>query len=129
MNRPLTCLALTAGLAISAATTLAAQVPDSLPPGVTAAMISDGAALFKAQGLCFACHGPDAKGMPNMGADLTDAEWTQGDGTYEKILETIEKGAQAQSGAVMPPNGGSSLTADQRKAVAAYVWSLARGSG
>lgn len=108
------------------APTLQAQTPDSLPPGVTAAMIADGAALFKAQGLCFACHGADGTGMPNMGADLTDAVWTHGDGSYETILEVIEKGAQAQSGAVMPPNGGSSLNETQRKAVAAYVWSLSR---
>ena len=129
MRKPLIYLALVSGLAILPVATAVAQVPDSLPAGVTAEMISDGAALFKAQGLCFACHGADATGMPNLGADLTDDEWTHGDGSYDAIVATIEEGAQAESGAVMPPNGGSILTDGQRKAVAAYVWSLSRGGG
>ncbi len=129
MNKPWTGIALLAGFTLlSVPTARAQQVPDSLPDGVTAEMVSQGAALYNAQGLCFACHGPDATGMPNLGADLTDDEWTHGDGSYAAILATIEKGAQAPSGAVMPPNGGSSLNDAQRKAVAAYVWSLSRGA-
>ena len=30
-------------------------------------------------------------------------------------------------GAIMPPKGGSAITDDQVKAVAAYVWTLSHG--
>jgi len=95
-----------------------------LPAGVTDKMISDGEAIFKGAGTCFACHGQDAKGMPALGANLTDTEWTHADGTYESIVATIKSGAQAASGAVMPPKGGPNLSEEQVRAVAAYVWSL-----
>jgi mono/diheme cytochrome c family protein len=102
---------------------------DSLPAGVTAQMISQGAGLFKGAGLCVACHGPDGKGVPNLGANLTDAEWLHSNGSYEAILATIRTGVPADkssTGSVMPPKGGSSLNEAQLKAVAAYVWSLSR---
>lgn len=107
----------------------AQQAPDSLPPGVTAQMITQGASLFKGQGICAVCHGPEAMGIPNLGADLTDEEWIHGDGSYEATLETITKGVapdKSTTGAAMPPKGGSSLNSDQLKAVAAYVWSLSQ---
>ncbi len=111
------------GLAL-AAPYAAAQESDSLPPGVTETMISDGAAIFAGAGTCFVCHGQDAKGVPNLGADLTDDEWTHADGTYESILETILAGAQGETGAVMPPKGSPNISEAQVKSVAAYVWSL-----
>ena len=98
-----------------------------LPEGATTEMVAAGEAIFKGPGTCFACHGMDAKGIPNLGADLTDDEWTHADGTYESIIATINSGAQGASGAVMPPKGGPNLTDDQVKAVAAYVWSLSNG--
>lgn len=107
----------------------AQQRSDSLPPGVTDAMISQGASLFGGAGICTACHGSKAKGIPNLGADLTDQEWSHGDGSYDAILETITKGVtpdKSTTGTAMPPKGGSSLNEDQLKAVAAYVWSLSR---
>lgn len=107
----------------------AQQAPDSLPPGVTAKMVTDGASLFKGQGICVACHGAEGTGIPNLGADLTDKEWIHSDGSFEGILGTIAKGVppdKSSSGAAMPPKGGSSLTDAQLKAVAAYVWSLSR---
>ncbi len=116
------------GLVLTASSVLA-QVPDSLPEGVTAKMVSDGSTLFSGQGICVACHGPQGKGIPNLGTDLTDAEWTHSDGSYSGILETIRQGVTADkstSGVAMPPKGGSNLNDDQLKAVAAYVWSLVR---
>ena len=107
----------------------AQATPDSLPPGVTSKMISQGKTLFHGAGLCTVCHGQDAKGMPNMGANLTDTTWLHNDGSYEGILNTIKSGVtseQSTTGTVMPPKGGSSLSDDQVKAVAAYVWSLSR---
>ncbi len=101
--------------------TVAAQ---EMPEGVTEKMIADGETIFKSAGICFTCHGQDAKGMPGLGADLTDKEWTHADGTYESIVATILKGATNAAGAVMPPRGGPPLTDEQVKSVAAYVWSL-----
>ncbi len=102
-----------------------AQVPDSLPDGVTPEMIQEGAQLFNGLGICMACHGPDAKGTA-IGPDLTDDEWLHIDGSFEAIVSQILAGVladQSKSGQVMPPKGGSSLTDEQVRAVAAYVWS------
>lgn len=118
-----------AGAFLIRAPLAAQQVPDSLPAGVTAKMITDGASLFKGQGICVACHGAEGKGIPNLGADLTDKEWTHSDGSFSGILETVSNGVppeQSTSGAAMPPKGGSALTNAQLEAVAAYVWSLSR---
>jgi mono/diheme cytochrome c family protein len=92
-------------------------------------MVSQGASLFRGQGICTACHGPDAKGIANLGANLTDAQWLHCDGSYDGILQAIRAGVSADkstTGAVMPPKGGSNLNDEQLRAVAAYVWSLSR---
>lgn len=101
-----------------------------MPEGVTEEMVSQGREIFHGAGLCYTCHGQDAKGLPNLGADLTDDKWVHNDGSYEGIINTIESGVTAEqstSGTPMPPKGGSSITDDQVKAIAAYVWSLSHG--
>lgn len=118
-----------AAVALGSMSAYAQDKPDSLPPGVTQEMITEGKSLFNGLGLCMACHGTDAKGIPNLGADLTDEEWQHGDGSFENILKTIAEGVTAEkssSGTVMPPKGGSTLSDAQLKAVAAYAWSLSR---
>lgn len=105
------------------------QQAAELPEGVTPEMIEQGKAIFAGDGLCYACHGQDAKGLPNLGADLTDGEWTHIDGSYQSIIENIQTGVTAQestSGTPMPPKGGSSISEEQVEAVAAYVWSLSQ---
>jgi cbb3-type cytochrome c oxidase subunit III len=105
----------------------AAAQQTTLPQGVTSAMIAQGETLFKGPGICTACHGADAKGVPGLGANLTDDEWLHSDGSYEGIVNTVTHGVasdKSSSGTVMPPKGGSQLTDDQVRAVAAYVWSL-----
>lgn len=102
-----------------------AQVPDSLPEDVTAQMIETGAALYGGAGLCAVCHGANGEG--SIGPDLTDDEWVHGDGSYDDIVHQILEGVPAdksKSGVPMPPKGGASLTDEQVRAVAAYVWSL-----
>jgi mono/diheme cytochrome c family protein len=118
-------------LAVVALASLAApafaQVPDSLPAGVTAAMIAQGKTLFAGPGLCSVCHGADAKGLPNLGVNLTDREWLHSDGSYQALVKQVTTGVpagQSKSGIVMPPKGGSAITDEQVRAVAAYVWSL-----
>jgi mono/diheme cytochrome c family protein len=114
----------------SAAATVRAQKADSLPPGVTAKMVADGSAIFKGAGLCTVCHGPDGKGLPSLGPDLTAGKWLHSKGTYDELVKQITAGVPADkstTGMMMPPKGGAAITDEQVKAVAAYVWTLSRG--
>jgi cytochrome c5 len=132
--RPVSPIALRIGLsivlvALAGVSPAAAQLPDSLPPGVTAAMIEKGKQLFGGAGLCMACHGADAKGGPNIGPDLTDTVWVHHKGSYDEIHAQVVAGiglAESESGSIMPPRGGSGLSDADLRAVSAYVWSLSR---
>ena len=109
---------------------LGGQQPDSLPAGVTPAAIAQGKKLFSGEGLCFSCHGPEAKGL--VGPDLTDRTWLLGTGTFDEIVARIVEGVPAgksKSGVIMPPKGGAKLKDEQLRAIAAYVWSLSRKPG
>ena len=71
--------------------------------------------------LCSACHGPDAKGNPALGApNLTDGIWLHG-GSLATVRETIEKG---RNGAM--PAHAARLGETRVKLLAAYVLSLGR---
>ena len=68
---------------------------------------------------CAACHGPDGKGNPALGApNLTDHIWLHG-GTLEDIEHSIGGGRQ---GAM--PAWSTRLTNDQIRVLAAYVYHL-----
>jgi len=112
-------LACTAGLvAIS-------EAQATLPLGVTQAMVDKGNEIFHKSGLCYACHGPDAKGL--VGPNLTDDVWLHSKGSYEEIVAQVMKGVpkeESKSGVPMPPKGGSSISDEDAKTVSAYVWSL-----
>ena len=108
---------------------LFAQSTDSLPAGVTAALIAEGKKLFGGPGLCIACHGTDAKGV--IGPDLTDKALLHYDGSYEALVKVVTEGVDekaSKTGQVMPAKGGSGISAEQVRAVAAYVWSLRKPS-
>jgi mono/diheme cytochrome c family protein len=110
-------------LQAGAAGSAAAQ--DAAPAGVTPAAIEKGDSIFHKTGLCYACHGSNAQGA--VGPNLTDAEWIHGDGSYDFIVATVTSGVpaeKAKGGVAMPPKGGSSISDDDVKAVAAYVYSL-----
>jgi mono/diheme cytochrome c family protein len=103
----------------------AQQAAPPLPDGVTPARIDAGAKLYQGPGMCFACHGPDAKGT--VGPNLTDTVWIHNKGTFPEIVQQIVAGVplnQSKSGVMMPPKGGGQLNDEQVNAVAAYVWSL-----
>jgi mono/diheme cytochrome c family protein len=94
-----------------------------------AAVIARGRRVYegKAGGaLCVTCHGPQAKGVPGIGPDLTDGSWLHGDGSLASIRAIIRAGviAPKKTAAVMPPYGGSPLDANQLEAVATYIHSL-----
>jgi mono/diheme cytochrome c family protein len=121
-------LLLGAPLLILVGTSIPAQEPpQELPEGVTADLIARGDSLFHGGGLCYACHGSGGTGIPGLGADLTDDEWLNTDGSYAGLIQRITEGVAAgdsDSGVPMPAKGGSQITDDQVRAVAAYVWSL-----
>ncbi len=123
----------TALLAAALPPAAAPRAADSLPPGVTRALIADGEKIFKGAGLCHACHGPDGKGIEAIKApNLTDALWLHSQGTYEDIVRQVMTGVpseKSKSGGVMAPRGGTPLTDAQVRAVAAYVWCLRAGPG
>jgi cbb3-type cytochrome c oxidase subunit III len=103
----------------------AAAQTTSAAPAITPALIAQGDKVFHGPGNCYACHGSNAEGT--VGPNLTDAEWIHSKGTYEEILAQVNHGVskeESKSGIVMPPRGGSTISDDDVKAVAAYVYSL-----
>jgi len=76
-----------------------------------------GAPLFAAN--CAACHGPDGKGNPTLGApNLTDSVWLYGGGE-SAIIETLAKGRNGQM-----PVWGPILGEAKSHLLAAYVYGL-----
>lgn len=105
------------------------MMDQELPEGVTPAMVEEGKGIYGGAGICMSCHGAAGEGIPNLGANLTDDEWLHIDGSYESIIQNILEGVTAQqssSGVPMPAKGGTAITDDQVKAVAAYVWTLSK---
>jgi mono/diheme cytochrome c family protein len=117
-------LAGVAGLAlILSSSPVAAQ--SALPDGVTQAMVDKGKEVYHKDGLCYACHGQDAKGL--VGPNLTDDVWLHSKGSYAELVAQVTKGVakeESKSGIPMPAKGGSSISEEDVKAVAAYVWRL-----
>lgn len=71
---------------------------------------------------CIACHGPEGKGNPAMGApDLTDKDWLHG-ASEAQIIETVAKGRTDQM-----PAHKDFLSPAKIHLLTAYVYSLSRG--
>ncbi len=119
----------TATAAPAATGDMMAPTPGAAPAGATAVMVALGDSIFHgtaAGGLCFTCHGVDAKGTV-LAPNLTDTEWATGDGSYEFIQKRVTEGMATPTPpytAPMLPMGGAQLTPDQIKSVAAYVYSI-----
>ena len=98
-----------------------------LPEGVTPGMIEQGEVIFSGDGICYTCHGPDGTGGL-LAPDLTLGDWIHIDGSYPSLVELIQIGVPdpVVHPGPMPPRGGSRISDDELKAVAAYVWSLSR---
>ena len=72
---------------------------------------------------CVACHGPEAKGTPALGApNLTDKVWLYGSGEAT-IIETVTNGRSNQM-----PAFKEFLGEDKVHLLAAYVLSLSKNS-
>jgi cbb3-type cytochrome c oxidase subunit III len=119
--------ATTAAAPAPAETTPAAPTA-ALPAGVTQDQVTQGDQVFHGKGNCYTCHGADAKGTA-LAPNLTDAEWLNIGGTYDEIVTTVHTGVAKpkKAPAPMPAMGGATLSDDEVKQVAAYVWSLGGG--
>ena len=97
---------LVAAAALLAAGPAAAQEKAAAPAGVTPAAIAQGDSIFHTKGLCYACHGTDAKGT--VGPNLTDAEWLHGDGSlrfHRGDGDLGHSGGEGQEGRPHAPQG------------------------
>ncbi len=80
-------------------------------------------------GTCATCHGPDAKGLPNLGKDMTTSQFIASQ-SNDQLLAFIKTGRPASDPANttkvdMPPKGGNpALSDDNLKDVIAYIRTL-----
>jgi disulfide bond formation protein DsbB len=107
--------------------------PTSVPPTETpAGPVGDpeaGKEVFMS--VCVACHGPDAKGLPNLGKSLhaSDSEFIRSK-TDDELVEFIKQGRTPDdplntTGVGMPAKGGNPAITDQQLYdVVAYIRTL-----
>lgn len=94
-------------------------------------LVARGESLF-AQ--CAACHGADARGLPNLGKDLVDSEFIAAQ-TDETLVQFIITGRpiwdpENTTGIDMPGKGGNpALTTEDIEAIVAYLRTLAAENG
>ena len=78
-------------VALATALGTATAEAQAVPQGATPAMVERGKEIFTKQGLCYACHGQEGKGL--VGPNLTDATWKKltsvtGDGSVKTVTDT-----------------------------------------
>jgi disulfide bond formation protein DsbB len=107
------------------ATRPAAPPTATLPPGEA----TRGKQLYT-QG-CAGCHGPDARGLPGLGKDMTTSAFVKSQ-TDTQLVAFIKQGRPANDPAnttrvEMPPRGGiPTLTDAQLADIVAYLRTLQR---
>lgn len=97
-----------------------------LPEGVTEAMVAEGKTVFEGMGGCAACHGASGEGTA-LAPNLTDTEWLNiSSRNYEEMVSLVMNGVPEpkQFPSPMLPKGGTQISDDQVRAVAAYVYTL-----
>ncbi|MGW8267823.1 MAG: c-type cytochrome [Longimicrobiales bacterium] len=116
----------------AAESTAAAPAPAvdmELPDGVTPEMVAQGETIFTGAGICYTCHMTGGVGGP-LAPNLTDDEWINIDGSYDAIVQLVTTGVPepVEHAGLMLPKGGSNISDEEVRAVAAYVWTLSKGS-
>ncbi len=107
--------------------THAASATTPKPAAKPAARAHDGKKLYEMS--CAACHGMDAKGLPNLGKDMVSSEFVQGLSDAE-LVAFIKKGRGTDDPAnttkiAMPPKGGNPALDDAKlQAIVTYIRSL-----
>jgi disulfide bond formation protein DsbB len=87
----------------------------------------DGAALFK--NTCSACHGPEGRGLPNLGKDLASSAFIHGQ-TDDQMVEFLKRGRGTDdplntTKVAMPPKGGNPALKDEDlRAIVAHLRDL-----
>jgi disulfide bond formation protein DsbB len=105
----------------------AAPAKPAAGQAAAAGNVAQGRTLF--QQSCMSCHGPEAKGLPGLGKDMTTSEFIKGQ-TDAQLLEFIKKGRPVSDPANttkvdMPPKGGNpALTDAQLNDIIAFMRSL-----
>jgi len=104
----------------------------ALPAGITPAQVALGRAIYQGEakgGTCAGCHGSDGRGSM-VGGALTGPTYLWSDGSVAGLAATITSGVEKpkKASGAMPAMGGVALSADEGKAVAAYVWTLGHGA-
>jgi glucose/arabinose dehydrogenase len=110
----------------------AATASGAVPKGATAEMVKLGARVYSGQAggaACTGCHGDHGQGSP-LGPALTAHQWLWSDGSYAGIQKTIADGVPQPKKyrSPMPAMGGAQLSADQLKALAAYIYSISHAT-
>jgi len=86
--------------------------------------VADGKALYMKT--CPACHGPDARGLPGLGKDMTTSEFIPSKSDAE-LVEFIKKGRAIDdplntTGVPMPPMGANpTLTDPEILAIVGFI--------
>lgn len=96
-----------------AASSAAEASADDAAPAASAGDAAHGKELFVT---CAACHGPDAKGLPNLGKDITASAFVKGK-TDDELVAFLKVGRDASdplntTGVAMPPKGGNPVLVD-----------------
>jgi cytochrome c oxidase cbb3-type subunit 3 len=105
---------------------LQAQEPAPTPDAQT---IEAGKKLFEGIGICASCHGQKGEGIlgPTLMLHAGKTKWLHSDGSWDGLSKLITAGVGgdlSKSGIIMPPKGGSQLSSEQVRQVAAYVLEL-----
>lgn len=91
--------------------------------------VQQGQQLFTGQGICFTCHGQQGQGTA-LAPALNDNEWIWVDTNqdiFEQLTTIIRTGVTQPRDhpAPMPPAAGGTLSDEQIRDLATYVYSLA----
>jgi mono/diheme cytochrome c family protein len=103
---------LAAGLLAACGGGAGGQPPEGGYPPET---VEAGRTLFSQT--CYACHGPDGKGLPGLGKDLTISTFVS-EHSDEELLAYVKEGRPANdplntTGVAMPPKGGFDYLTDE----------------
>ena len=91
--------------------------------------VGDAAKGKEAFATCAGCHGPEGKGLPGLGKDMTTSAFIKGQ-TDEQLMTFVKTGRPASdpantTGVDMPGKGGNPAITDQQiMDVIAYIRTL-----
>lgn len=95
-------------------TACGSPAPPTAPASPGVVSVEEGRRVYAQT--CAACHGPDAKGLPNLGKSLADSPWIRSRSDAE-VTDLILQGRdladpENTSKSVMPPKGGNPTLTD-----------------